>query len=77
MMAKDFNLVPDSTTQDAVHKRNFSKVSSKSKFGKEKSNKRFAGNINQSDMDFEEKDNTIPKLHDRSLSCENAGSSNS
>ena len=55
-----------------MNKRNFSKFSSKSKFGKEKSNKRFAGNINQSDMDFEEKHHS-----DLNLSCEDAGSSNS
>ena len=65
----------DSTTQDAVYKRNFSKVSTKSKFGIEKSNKRFAGDNDQSNMDNEAKDNK--KIRDRSLSCENAGSSNS
>ena len=43
----------------------------KDNFEREKSKKRFAGNINQNDMDFED------KAHDRSLSCENAGSSNS
>lgn len=70
--------MPDSTTQDAVHKRNFSKVSNtKSKFSNENSSKRFAGNIDKSDKDFEEKDNTILKQHERSSSCENAGSSNS
>jgi|TARA_B110001450_G_scaffold224429_1_gene222035 hypothetical protein len=66
-------VLPDSSTsQDPANKRNFSKVSSKSKFGRnEKSNKRFAGNIDKSDMDFED------KICDDSLSCENAGSSNS
>ena len=65
----------DSTTQYAVYKRNFSKVSTKSKFGNEKSNKRFAGNTDQSNIEYEVKDNKINR--DRSLSCENAGSSNS
>lgn len=71
-------MVPDSATQDAVHKRTFSKVSNtKSKFANEKSSKRFAGNIDKSDKDIEEKDNTILKHLDGSSSCENAGSSNS
>jgi len=76
MFSQDFNLaMPDApTSQDPVNKRNFSKVSSKSKFRKEISNKRFAGNIDQSDMDFEESNS---KICDQSLSCENAGSSNS
>ena len=40
------------------NKRSFSKVPNTKVFGKEKSNKRFAGNIQQNDMDFEEENST-------------------